>query len=732
MKRSVFYVFFFGILFFVTGLSAQSILKVSVLDADTQEPLVGATIQIAGTTQGTITDLNGEGQITVPGTEPVSLLASFVGYSSQRKKVVAGMTELVFNLEPEEELEEVIVTATRSSRTIEDIPIRMEVISGEELDEKAAMNSTNIAMLLRESSGIQMQQTSTNSANQTLRIQGLDGRYTQLLRDGLPLYGGFSSGLSIMQIPPLDLRQVEVIKGSASTLYGGGAIAGLVNLVSKTPGDEPERSIMLNQTTAGGTTLNTFLSGRHEKKGFTLYASANRQQPYDPNNDDFSDIPRVRSIALNPKIFFYPSERTTLSIGLNSSYEAREGGDIAAIENEGVGGRSFSEENYTGRLGSLINFVHTTSNGSQWSFKNSVNLFARNIDSPIYSFYGEQLASFSELAYNFKVAKHELVTGMNLVSDNFSDPGDNFMPGLGDVDRSYNFLTAGVFAQDTWEVSEQNTLELGLRTDFNNEYGAVLLPRLSWMVKPSKQLTMRLGGGRGYKLPTIFLEEAEQRAFTRVLPYNAVNQQPEMERSWGSNFDVNFRTALGDDWTLSANQLFFVTQLDKPVFLDEAEMAGFTNYYLSNRQQPVVSKGFESNLKLGYDHWKLFLQYSLSQVDVDDGSGYRQKAITPKHAAGFVVMYEKHESFRIGYELYYTGSQYRYDRSSTPDFWIMGIMAMKEWEKFSVFLNFENFTDTRQSRYQSMVTPPYNNPAFAEVWAPTDGFVSNGGFIFHF
>ncbi|MEQ8811114.1 MAG: carboxypeptidase-like regulatory domain-containing protein, partial [Imperialibacter sp.] len=197
MKRSVFYVFFFLVLFFAAELSAQSVLNVRVLVADTQEPLVGATVQIAGTTQGAITDLNGEGQITVPGTEPVSLLASFVGYSSQRKKVVAGMTELVFNLEPEEELEEVIVTATRSSRTIEDIPIRMEVISGEELDEKAAMNSTNIAMLLRESSGIQMQQTSTNSANQTLRIQGLDGRYTQLLRDGLPLYGGFSSGLSI-------------------------------------------------------------------------------------------------------------------------------------------------------------------------------------------------------------------------------------------------------------------------------------------------------------------------------------------------------------------------------------------------------------------------------------------------------------------------------------------------------------------------------------------------------
>ena len=91
------------------------------------------------------------------------------------------------------------------------------------------MNPTNISMVLRESTGIQMQQTSLSSGNTNIRIQGLDGRYTQLLRDGFPLYGGFSSGLSILQIPPLDLQQFEIIKGSSSTLYGGGAIAGLIN-----------------------------------------------------------------------------------------------------------------------------------------------------------------------------------------------------------------------------------------------------------------------------------------------------------------------------------------------------------------------------------------------------------------------------------------------------------------------------------------------------------------------
>ena len=103
-------------------------------------------------------------------------------------------------------------------------------------------------MILNESTGIQTQQTSATSYNAGIRIQGLEGRYTQLLRDGYPLYSGFAGGLSLLQIAPLDLKQVEVIKGAASTLYGGGAIAGIINLVSKTPGNEPEYKFLSNFT----------------------------------------------------------------------------------------------------------------------------------------------------------------------------------------------------------------------------------------------------------------------------------------------------------------------------------------------------------------------------------------------------------------------------------------------------------------------------------------------------
>src|SRR5690554_7968530 len=171
------------------------------------------------------------------------------------------------------DLDEVVIQSSRSTRTVKKIPTRIEFIGAEELGEKAAMNPTNICMVLRESTGIQMQQTSLSSRNTNIRIQGLDGRYTQLLRDGFPLYSGFSSGLSILQIPPLDLRQFEIIKGSASTIYGGGAIAGLVNMVSKTPDEEPELEIMLTQTQALGSTANVFYSQRNEKYGVSLYGS---------------------------------------------------------------------------------------------------------------------------------------------------------------------------------------------------------------------------------------------------------------------------------------------------------------------------------------------------------------------------------------------------------------------------------------------------------------------------
>ena len=183
-------------------------------------------------------------------------------------------------------------------------------------------------MLLNESTGIQTQQTSATSANASIRIQGLDGRYTQILKDGFPLYAGFSGGLGLLQTPPLDLKQVEVIKGSSSTLYGGGAIAGMVNLISRTPTEEGDMKFFINGTSAKGLDLSGFYGKKFGKVGLTVFASRNSNQAYDPADIDLTAIPKFERYSLNPRLFIDFDEKTNLNVGVNFTTEDRIGSEI--------------------------------------------------------------------------------------------------------------------------------------------------------------------------------------------------------------------------------------------------------------------------------------------------------------------------------------------------------------------------------------------------------------------
>lgn len=720
MKRLLFILCFFVF----TKAYSQNTFQAVIKDAHTKEPLIGATAVLVGTTTGASADLKGLVTINnIPNGTQI-IVFSFVGYETRKDTFefpLPSNQQFIIFLEGGEEMEEVIVTATRSSRTIEEIPTRIEFLAAEELGEKAVMNSTNIAMLLRESTGIQMQQTSANSANQSIRIQGLDGRYTQILKDGFPLFGGFSSGLSIMQIPPLDLKQVEVIKGSTSTLYGGGAIAGLINLVTKTPVEgEPELSIMLNQTSAMGTTANSFYAQKFNKTGFSIYASGNRQEPYDPNKDGFSDIPQVRSITLNSKFFWYPNDSTTLWLGINTFLEDRIGGDILVINDKPDSLHTFTEQNLSKRFSTQLAFDKTFKNATQLSFRNSISYFDREINIPNYHFQGNQLASFSEATYTLEKENTHWISGANLFTDNFKE-NQLSNPSV----RDYQNITVGGFAQNTWDINPKFAMESGLRTDYNTNYGTFVLPRISLLFKPNKKLSGRLGGGMGYKLPTIFTEEAEALTFQNILPID--RNTVKAENSVGGNFDINYKTIIGNKMTFSINQLFFYTQLNKALVLSQDIANG--NYFFENADGTIESRGFETNIKLTFGDFKLFLQYAFIDVKLNYDNINNQKPLTPKHNAGAVLVFEQHDKWRIGFETYYTGQQFLSDYTQTRDYWIVGLMALRELKHFSLFLNFENFNDTRQSRYQDIVQPPTNNPTFAEIWAPTDGFVVNGGFI---
>jgi len=248
-------------LLFATTIFGQQTVYIKVLYSLLKTPLSYASVRLKGAKNGWTADSTGTVKIKLPSdSQTLVFIASYIGYESQEKLITTPFSDslIVIELFSVEEEEEVVIQSTRSSRTIRDIPTRVEFVAGEELDEKANMKPGDIRMVLNESTGITTQQTSATSANSSIRIQGLDGRYTQILKDGFPLYAGFSGGLGLLQTPPLDLKQFEVIKGSSSTLYGGGAIAGLVNLISKTPTEERELKFLLDITSAGGINTSSF------------------------------------------------------------------------------------------------------------------------------------------------------------------------------------------------------------------------------------------------------------------------------------------------------------------------------------------------------------------------------------------------------------------------------------------------------------------------------------------
>ena len=706
------------LLFCAFGKAQTETLKIKVQTEQEKEPLLGATVYFNELEIGAITDFDGVANFSdIPdGTHKITI--SYLGFETLETTIqLPTDSELVFFLKSGgNTLDEVVLQSSRSTRTVKKIPTRIEFIGAEELGEKAIMNASNISMVLRESTGIQMQQTSLSSGNTNIRIQGLDGRYTQLLRDGFPLYGGFSSGLSILQIPPLDLKQFEIIKGSSSTLYGGGAIAGLVNMVSKTPEEAPQLDIMLTQTQALGSTANVFYGQRKDKFGWTLYGSGHYQKAYDPEDDGFSNLPLTKSLSINPKLFYYPSENTTLWLGLNGTYDDRKGGDITKIEEGQNGIHQYTENNLSKRLSSQAVYETKLDSVRTVTVKNSIAYFDRSLDIPDLTFKGKQWNTFTEATYQKEGLKSDWVLGANLYTTSF-DEIDN------PIERDQKEITYGLFANNIYDLSDQWILETGLRTDYAQDWGFFALPRVSLLYKNDTGFSSRIGGGLGYKLPDIFTEEAEFINFRDVLPIN--KDALKAERSYGVNLDFNYQTRLSDEIGFSINQLFYVSAIKNGLLLNSTDDGFFT---FENAEGEIISRGAETNIKFTYEDFRWFLNYALIDTRLNYLPGNPQKPLTAKHNAGSVLMYES-DKWRIGYETYYTGKQLLSNGSETTDFFTMGLLLMRNFKWGSTFVNFENFTDRRQSRFSPLVLPPHENPTFPEIYAPTDGFIFSVGII---
>lgn len=703
---------------------AQHTFTAVIKDSKTLGMLNGATVTVQRKNISSAADSNGTASLNnIPnGKQLISF--SFAGYETVARHFIFPMANknsvIILLTAIEEEMEEVVVQSTRTSRTINNTATRVETIDGEELDEKNNMRPANVSMLLHESTGLQVQQTSATSGNASIRVQGLDGRYTQILKDGYPNFGNFASGLSILEIPPLDLRQVEVIKGPASTLYGGGAIAGVINFISKMPKEKAEYDIMFNQSHIGQTNIGGYASQKKGKFGYSLLALVNFQKAYDVDKDDFSELPRNRNFTINPRLFFYPDPSLSIMLGNSYTRGSNTGGDMEVIEGKTNALHTYFEKNSTIRNTGTLEMDKKFASGNRMKLKQSVGLFDRVINLPAYMFSGFNTNSFTDLSLLLNKQKHTIIGGLNVVFDKFNHRNTSVLDAQS--------FTSGIYMQDAWDISDKIILESGLRVDHvnykNNNYSknqVFVLPRVSAMFKISHQFSSRIGGGLGYKVPTSFTEETESVQYQNLQALNNV----EAERSIGGTADINFKTNITGDLAFSINQLFFFTQINKPLIL-QSDIFG--NLSFVNAAKPVISSGFETNLKLIFrEDLKLFVGYTFTDANAKYRAGNQFLSLVPKNKLNLTLMYEKEDNFKLGLEGYLTGNQFLDNGYKTPSFWEFGFMAQKTFRKISVFINFENFTNQRQSKYKRVVNPPHSNPSFDQIWNHTEGFVTNGG-----
>ncbi|HYR44221.1 MAG TPA: TonB-dependent receptor [Terriglobia bacterium] len=692
-------------------------------------PVEQAEVSAGG--QIVLTDARGDATLELPPGE-VELTIGRYGFTSRtvRASVSEGTaTRVTVELEAESVLkQEITVTATRTETRIEDQPLRVEVLDQEEIEEKTLMTPGDIAMLLNETSGLRVQVTAPSLGAANIRVQGLRGRYTQLLADGLPLYGGQTGAIGLLQIPPLDLGRVEVIKGVASALYGSSALGGVVNLVSRRP-QRSERELLLNQTTRGGTD-SVFWIGEPVKNrwGYTLLGGAHYQKENDIDGDGWADLAGYRRAVIRPRLYFDDGAGRSLFITTGATIEERRGGTIGTATVSD--GHRFPEELDTQRFdtgiaGRFVLGKRVVSIRGAFMTQHHRHQFGDVIERDRHE------TSFGEASISGTSGKHTWAIGSALQADLYRSR---------DVSRfDYTYIVPAVFVQDDYALGARVTLSASARLDAHNVYGGFFNPRISALFRPAPQWTVRVSTGTGVFAPTPFTEETEAVGLSRLLPRRDV--KPERARSLSGD--------LG--WSrshLELNGTLFGSVIHHPVMLRQSAMAppqdsqdshDSRSIEIFNANGPTRTAGSELLARLHGGDFTLVLTHTIvHSTEIDRNDGQRRRVpLTPKYTASIVGMWEKEAKGRIGLELFYTGRQRLEDnpyRSESVPYWVFGMLVERRLGPARLFVNAENLLNVRQTRYDPLLRPQqhFDGAWTVDAWTLLEGRVLNAGLRFSF
>lgn len=726
------YLFIIGLLFPVL-LTAQSIKGKVSNNKDT--PLIGANVYWIGSSVGTITNIDGEFEVSTKGITKKLLVASYVGHTADTIKVT-NEKYIEFSLDEDASSETVKVYANKPGVIISDSEgARNEQLTQTELKKDACCD---LAGSFGSQSSVQQQTTNVITNSKELQILGLSGIYNQVLIDGLPMIQGLSYTYGISSIPGTLIDNIFISIGANSVLQGYESITGQINVVTKDPRDTDKLYLNAYINNFMEKQLNANYAVKGDKwSNLTAFHTTQKADKVDRDKDNFLDVPQITRYSLFNKLQYSQYEALGFSTMLNLRF----------LNENRVGGQtnynSETDKGSTSVYGQSVDITqpeYWSKSTYRFDEHSAITLFSSGYYQDQNSFFGTvnydatQTNSYNNIQYEYDYDTHSLKAGLSyryMELDENIDFTDTLLKRT--YAGNYNKLEQipGVFIENTLNLFEDDlTWIAGIRADNHNQFGTIVTPRTTLRYSLSENTTARVNIGTGWRTSNLFSENINLLASSRDVIFQE-DLKPEKALNYGFNLIQKFNSD-NSDITGHITADFYRTEFQNQIFPDYDTSP--KQAFIQNFEGKSISNGFqlEGLVKL-WEELELKSGYSYLDVTREVNGETQQLPFIPKHKVLFTVNYVPTDgNYQIDARLNWFGEKRLPNTKSNPveyqrpDFSEQYVVANAQFTYFfdelEVYVGCENLLDFRQERpiisWENPFSPYFDT---SSVWGPTRG-----------
>lgn len=638
----------------ITTLSAQNA-SIRGIVTDDSVAIGFAKIEILGTNHKTSS--NKEGRFTLESIKPGDYSLKVSSSFYQPKELNINLTankELYLEVELELEsksLNDVVISSNIKPTTKLNSPIPIEVYHSNFFKSNP---TPSIFEALSNINGVRPQVNCALCNTGDIHINGLEGAYTMMLIDGMPIVSGLATVYGLSGIPQSLVERVEIVKGPASTLYGSEAVGGLVNVITKSPDNAPLLSGEVFTSSWGE--VNTDIASKFKISpkvesllGLNYF---NFNQRIDHNNDNFTDVALQNRLSVFNKWNIKRNKSKVFTLAGRYVYEDRFGGDLAWQPIHRGTDSVYGESIYTSRFELLGTYQLPTKEPIMLMF--SVNDHNQNSVYGDMLYLGKQTIGFSQLTWDKQLGKkHNLLVGSALRYTFYDDntPATSTSDTLNPMNAPTETYLPGIFVQDEIKFNTQNTLLLGMRYDYNSIHGNIYTPRINykWNSKDQSDI-LRISLGTGYRVANVFTEDHAALTGARdVVFLNDLNP----ETSYNGNINYVKNLYLGRNLFLGLDGSVFYTYFNNKIFADYETDPSKIIY--DNIDGYAVSNGVSLNLDLTYRDLRLMGGATIMDVYSVENNIRERQLLTERFTATWTLNYQLRP---WGVSIDYTGNLY--------------------------------------------------------------------------